>query len=86
MLLRQGPVLPQLAYEFEDEEVACTLVATYQLPAVLDGHRFRQLVLRPKQMHEHRESSPLMLFRSMLLLPSRPEKSSGFLPLLPLAG
>jgi hypothetical protein len=70
MLLRRGPVLPQLAYEFEDEQIAATLVSAYHLPAVLDDRRFWQLMLRSKEMYQHRESTPLMLFRSMLLLPA----------------
>ncbi|MDB4889667.1 MAG: hypothetical protein JWL61_1522 [Gemmatimonadetes bacterium] len=50
LLLRRGAVLPQLTFEFEDEQIPTTLVETYQLPAVLDDRRFWQLMLRPKEM------------------------------------
>ena len=70
MLIQPGPVVPQLAREFEDEAVAVSLVTTYHLPIVLYERSFWQIMLHAKEMHEHRESSPLMLFRSMLLLPN----------------
>jgi hypothetical protein len=69
MLLNRGRILPQLAHEFEDEAIAIVLVETYKLPDELEERRFWQLLLRSKEMYQHRESSPLVLFRSLLLLP-----------------
>jgi hypothetical protein len=64
-----GLVLPQLTYEFEDETIARSLVETYRMPVELPERRFWQLPLRSKDAYTHRDSSPVILFQALLLLP-----------------
>jgi hypothetical protein len=69
MLLARGLVLPQLSLAFEDEAIARDLVERYALPTELPERRFWQLALRPRDAFTHRETTPVVLFRAMLLLP-----------------
>jgi hypothetical protein len=69
MLFAPGPVFPQLVHEFEDEAIAQKLLLTYHLPAKLEERRFWQLALRSRDAYAHRETSPAILFRSLLLIP-----------------
>ena len=75
MVLRAGPVLPQLAREFDDnEDVARTLLETYQLPESLTVRCYWQFPISNHDARQHLDTSPATLFRSMRFLPdARPD-------------
>lgn len=69
MLLRPGPVLPQLAREFEDAGIAQLLVETYALPEMLTVRCFWQFPMNSHQVRQNLDSTPSTLFRSMQFMP-----------------
>lgn len=75
MLLEEGSVETQLAWAFEDRELAQLLMRTYHLPTQLERPMYWQLPLTANQHHRHfvspvngKRSKPRELFRALGLL------------------